>query len=120
MIEEGGQIKVGSPNVLLIDGVDTIAYEVTEEEFVAGSAESLVADYLSGEGGLADVAVYAELDDLIPGDGLDVFFNAHVLWNELDISVDERAILMPIRGFGVTTTASDELIRTEALLLVDY
>jgi hypothetical protein len=64
--------------------------------------------------------LYRELDGILPGDGLNAYFDLGAIFDELPIPADERAILAPLRGFGASSTRLGDLNRSSALVIVDY
>ena len=118
--DEGVDIRSGTPSVAIVEGSELIAYQITDDALVLGSASSVVKDFIAGDGGLADSALYQELKSELPGDALAFFVDLSRVFDLMEMSVADRAIAEPIKGVGAAYSRDGEILTGAMLILIDY
>lgn len=119
-IEEEVVIDEGTPNVARFEGNEIVAYQVTDDALVIGSASSVVSDFLSGDGGLTNGELHRELDAALPGDGLSFYVDLSRIFDIAEMSRADRAIVEPLRAIGASSSFDGELVTGTLLILIDY
>ena len=120
LLSEGMQLSGSDPVVVSFGGEEVAAYHLSEHSLAMATSGGVLSGFTSGSGGITDSELYRELDGILPGDGLNAYFDLGAIFDELPIPADERAILAPLRGFGASSTRLGDLNRSSALVIVDY
>lgn len=118
--DEGVDIRSGTPSVAIVEGSELIAYQITDDSLVLGSASSVVDDFLAGDGGLADSELYQELNSELPGDALTFFVDLRRVFDLFEMSAADRAIAEPIKGVGAAYSRDGVILTGAVLILIDY
>jgi hypothetical protein len=119
-IQEEVVIDEGTPSVARFEGNEIVAYQVTDDALVIGSASSVVSDFLSGDGELTNGELYRELDAALPGDGLSFYVDLSRIFDIAEMPRADRAIVEPLRAIGASSSSDGELITGTLLILIDY
>lgn len=119
-LDEGIQILRGSPSVAYADGSELLAYEVTSDALLVGSAAAIVEDFRDGVGGLTETDLYQEMDSELPGDGVSFYVDMGRVFDMFDMSAEDRAIAAPFRAVGGSYEYGDDRVTGSLLLLIDY
>jgi hypothetical protein len=119
-IQEQVVIDEGTPSVARFEGNEIVAYQVTDDALVIGSASSVVSDFLSGDGELTNGELYRELDAALPGDGLSFYVDLSRIFDIAEMSRADRAIVEPLRAIGASSSFDGELVTGTLLILIDY
>jgi hypothetical protein len=120
LIEEQGFTLAGeSPIIVVADGNELLAYALTDDALVLGSPPAVVVDYLGGEGGLTDSAIYRELDSALVGEGLSFYVDLERTL-ALVAEFEEDMPDLPLRGVGASGRTDGRVTRASLLILIDY
>jgi hypothetical protein len=120
LIEEQGFTLAGeSPIIVVADGNELLAYSLTDDALVVGSPPAVVVDYLGGEGGLTDSAIYRELDSALVGEGLSFYVDLERTL-ALVAEFEEDMPDLPLRGVGASGRTDGRVTRASLLILIDY
>jgi hypothetical protein len=119
-LQEGVLIDAGTPSVARAEGLEIIAYQVTDDALIIGSAFGVVSDFLSDRGGLTSGDLYRELDAALPGDGLSLYVDLSRIFDIADMSRADKAIVEPMRGVGATSSSDGAVMTGALLILIDY
>jgi hypothetical protein len=105
--------------VVVAEGDELLAYGLTDRALVLGTPPGVVADYLTGSGGLIDSPLYRDLDAALVGDGLAVYVDLEsslALAREFEPDIPD----LPLRGVGAAGTVDGRVTRGSLLILIDY
>ena len=119
-VDEDVIIQPGSPRVAYVDGLELLAYDVTSDALVVGSAESLLSEFADGSGGLTDGALYQELDASLPGNGLMFYLDLGRMFDLFELDPADRKIVDPVRGVGASSSFDGEVLTSSMMILIEY